>query len=157
MSSIIIEKTNIDHIDDIMDVERLSFKIPWSREAFVTEISVNRFSRYFSAVVEGRVVGYAGLWKVCDEGHITNIAVHPDFRGRGIGSLLMDMLIHTSAMDNIERMTLEVRKSNIAAQKLYYKYGFTACGERRHYYADNDEDAVIMWKDNVQEDQFQKK
>ena len=138
-----------EHMDDVMIVETLSFRIPWSREAFIEEITNNKFACYISALIDNKVVGYAGMWKVCDEGHITNIAVHPEYRGSGIGSLLMEKLIDIALKDGINSMTLEVRKSNLVAQALYSKYGFEIGGLRKRYYADNGEDALIMWKQGM--------
>lgn len=134
------------HLDGIMVIENLSFRIPWSRDAMLEEITGNKFAYYLCAAVEDRVVGYAGMWHVCDEGHITNIAVHPEFRGEGVGSALMEGLIGHAVETGIVAMTLEVRKSNIVAQALYRKFGFVDAGFRKAYYADNGEDALIMWK-----------
>ncbi len=149
MLNIEVTPTTVEHIDDIMEVEKLSFKIPWSRESFFDELTKNEFAIYFSAAVEDRVVGYAGMWKVFDEGHITNIAVHPQYRGNGIGSRLLENLIEKAKNTGIIRMTLEVRKGNLAARGLYKKYGFDAGGLRKAYYADNGEDAIIMWKNEL--------
>lgn len=149
MGKVEIVKTSIDHIDDIMVIENLSFTVPWSRQSLIDEITKNKFAIYLSACLNNVVVGYAGMWNVCGEGHITNIAVHPEFRGSGIGSLLMEGLINEARKEGISRLTLEVRKSNIIAQRLYEKYGFVTCGIRKSYYADNNEDALIMWKDSV--------
>lgn len=134
------------HIEDIIVVENLSFKIPWSKQSITDELIKNKFALYFSADYGGHIIGYAGMWHVCDEGHITNIAVHPEFRGVGVGSLLMETLIEKAVELDITSMTLEVRKSNTAAQALYRKYGFADGGFRKAYYADNNEDAIIMWK-----------
>ena len=144
-----IVSTVLEDVDDIMIVERLSFKIPWSRDSIVQEITNNSFARYFSAKVNGKVVGYAGMWCVCDEGHITNIAVHPEFRGNGIGTRLIESLIEAAKKEGVSSMTLEVRKSNLVAQRLYRKFGFEEGGIRKAYYADNGEDAIIMWKRNI--------
>lgn len=146
MNNIEIIKACEDHINDIMVIENLSFKIPWSRQAILEEITKNKFALYNCARTEMQVVGYAGMWHVCDEGHITNIAVHPEFRGNGIGSALMESLVEYAESAGISGMTLEVRKSNITAQALYRKYGFENGGTRKAYYADNNEDAIIMWK-----------
>lgn len=138
------------HIEEVMIVENLSFSIPWSKNAFMEEVTRNKFARYLTARIHGVIVGYAGMWQVFDEGHITNIAVHPEFRANGVGSALVKKLIENARKLGITRMTLEVRRSNLAAQKLYEKYGFEVCGVRKAYYADNNEDALIMWKENVQ-------
>jgi len=144
-----IVKTEICHINDIITIEKLSFTIPWTKNAFIQELKNNKFAVYLSAEVGNKVVGYAGMWKVFDEGHITNIAVHPEFRQIGIGSMLLEGLISISKREDIAKMTLEVRKSNTAAQSLYMKYGFKAAGTRKGYYADNGEDAVIMWNESL--------
>lgn len=138
-----------EYIDGVMIVENLSFSIPWSKSAFVEEVTKNKFARYLIARIKGVTVGYAGMWQVFDEGHITNIAVHPEFRANGVGSALLNRLIYDAKALGILRMTLEVRRGNIAAQKLYAKYGFQTVGARRAYYADNNEDALIMWKEDV--------
>lgn len=140
---------SMEDIDDVMVVENLSFPVPWSREAFIGEISGNAFAVYIAAKCEGKVVGYAGMWKIFDEGHITNIAVHPEYRRNGIGARLVEQLIASARERGIKRMTLEVRKSNIAARNLYEKFGFTAAGIRKEYYSDTREDAVIMWKEDI--------
>ena len=143
-----ISYMGIEDIDDVMVVEKLSFKIPWSRNALTEEVTNNKFAKYIVAKVNGRVVGYAGMWKVCDEGHITNIAVHPEYRRQGIGNKLVENLILIAEEEGISRMTLEVRRGNCAAQNMYKKHGFVEEGFRKAYYADNGEDAIIMWKEN---------
>lgn len=149
MQNIEVVKMSLEHIDPIMVVENLCFMIPWSKNAFMEEISNNKFARYITARFNGEIAGYAGLWKVFEEGHITNIAVHPEFRGNGIGSALLEELISLAKKEGILSLTLEVRKGNIVAQSLYNKYGFVVEGLRKAYYADNGEDAVIMWKNGI--------
>jgi [ribosomal protein S18]-alanine N-acetyltransferase len=149
MNNINVSKMSLEYIDDIMIVENMSFKIPWSKNAFTEEVSNNKFARYLAADLAGKVVGYAGFWKVMEEGHITNIAVHPEFRGNGIGSVLLKEMILLAQREGISSMTLEVRKSNLVAQALYGKFGFVNEGCRKAYYADNNEDAIIMWKHNM--------
>ena len=92
----------------------------------------------------GVPVAYAGMWLVLDEGHVTNIAVREDARGRGIGEMAARALMQLAADTGIRYMTLEVRRSNLAAQSLYRKLGFVEVGFRRRYYADNNEDALVM-------------
>lgn len=105
-------------------------------------------------VHRGRVVGYAGLWIILDEGHVTTIAVQPDLRGRGLGELLLVRLVHIAKEMGAERMTLEVRMSNESAQSLYRKYTFTPEGVRRRYYSDDNEDALIMWSKPLASPEF---
>ncbi|MCS3916687.1 ribosomal-protein-alanine N-acetyltransferase [Caldanaerobacter subterraneus subsp. tengcongensis MB4] len=143
---VIIRPMTEDDIDEVMEIEKLSFTTPWSREAFVGEVTKNSCARYIVAEVDKKVVGYAGFWVVLDEGHITNIAVHPEYRGKGIGSRLMEGLIDLAKKNGITSMTLEVRESNLVAQNLYKKFGFKVLGRREGYYQDNNEDAIVMWK-----------
>ncbi|QNU67650.1 ribosomal protein S18-alanine N-acetyltransferase [Ruminiclostridium herbifermentans] len=143
-----VVEMGLEHLDDVMIIESLSFKIPWSRSSFIEELVDNKLAFYFAAVSGGRVIGYGGVWKIFDEGHITNIAVHPEFRRCGAASAIMERILYMCNENEIKSLTLEVRKSNIAAQKLYEKYGFKAEGIRKRYYSDNNEDALIMWRHN---------
>jgi [ribosomal protein S18]-alanine N-acetyltransferase len=101
------------------------------------------------------IVGYAGIWVMTDEAHVTTIASHPDVRGQGIGELLLVALVHRSIEVGARWMTLEVRASNSVAQNLYRKYTFKEMGVRRRYYSDNGEDALVMWTDALDSDSFQ--
>ena len=141
-----LKKMDLNHIDDIMVIENLCFSIPWSRTAFVEEIQNNKFAIYYVVEIDGHAYGYAGMWNVSGEGHITNIAVHPEFQKNKIGSILLRKMIELCSEYNIEALTLEVRKSNQKAINLYEKFGFSIEGIRKKYYADNGEDALIMWK-----------
>lgn len=145
---IIIRKMELDDLDSIMEIEKQSFTTPWTRNAFEMEIRDNLLAHYIVAVIDGKIVGYGGIWFIIDEGHITNIAVSSDYRGIGVGNKLIFGLIDLCNENNINNMTLEVRKSNIIAQNLYKKYGFIDFGVRPGYYSDNNEDAIIMWKTN---------
>jgi ribosomal-protein-alanine N-acetyltransferase len=101
-----------------------------------------------------QMAGYAGLWLMVDEGHVTTIGVHPDHRGHGIGELLFLGLTDIAREMGAHRITLEVRVSNLSAQALYRKYGLEIAGVRRRYYSDNNEDAYIMWSEPVGSQQF---
>jgi ribosomal-protein-alanine N-acetyltransferase len=133
-------------LDRVMEIEARAFTTPWSRESFILEITKNQLARYLVAEMDNIVVGYGGIWLIIDEGHITNIASDLDYRRMGVGKSLVEGLIHVCSEKEISSMTLEVRKSNIAAQNLYKKYGFIEAGVRPKYYADDNEDAIIMWK-----------
>ena len=137
----------VDDIDNVVEVENNCFSIPWSKASFLREIENNEVALYLVAKIENKAVGYIGVWRIIDEGHITNVAVHSDYRGLGIGSMLVSELLSLCKKDGINSFTLEVRKSNEIAQKLYRKYGFEERGIRKKYYEDNKEDAVIMWLD----------
>lgn len=133
-------------IDEVLDIEKTSFATPWSKEAFTLEINKNMLAKYVVAEIQGKVVGYGGIWLIIDEGHVTNIAVHEKYRGLGVGNKIMEGLIDICRDRNIVAMTLEVRKTNEVAKSLYDKYGFKEYGIRPGYYSDNNEDAIIMWK-----------
>jgi ribosomal-protein-alanine N-acetyltransferase len=143
-----IKEMKQEHLDGVMVVENLSFKIPWSRNSFLEELTTNELAVYLVATSEDQVIGYGGLWRIFDEGHITNVAVHPEFRRCGVASKIMDKILNMCDENDIKGITLEVRKSNSAAQELYAKYGFKVEGARKGYYSDTGEDALIMWRRN---------
>lgn len=145
----ILRNISIDDIDLIEQIEKLSFSIPWSKESIRKEIEENELAIYLVLEVDGIVRGYAGMWRVIDEGHITNIAVHPDWRRKHIGSSLMVGLLSAAEDNGIKRLTLEVRESNIPAQRMYKRFGFKAEGMRKNYYEDTRENAIIMWADII--------
>ncbi|MFI8688513.1 ribosomal protein S18-alanine N-acetyltransferase [Rossellomorea sp. NPDC077527] len=135
----------VDDLDAVMEIENQSFSIPWSREAFLNEMEHNHLSTYLVAVEDEKLAGYCGVWLVVDEAHITNVAVLPDFRGRGLGESLMRKIMGIAIEFGARVMTLEVRVSNMPAQHLYRKLGFQDGGIRKRYYSDNQEDALVMW------------
>ncbi|MDI9485533.1 MAG: ribosomal protein S18-alanine N-acetyltransferase [Bacillota bacterium] len=137
----------VDDIPQVQLVERKSFTTPWSRNIFVSELTRNDNAIYIVAEVGERIVGYAGIWIILDEGHITNIAVEPNYRRRGIGQGLMDVLTAEAVKRGVVAMTLEVRVTNYGAQALYEKLGFVPNGIRKEYYQDDKEDALIMWRE----------
>lgn len=143
-NNLIIRTMTKDDIDDVYKVEEDCFVDPWSKEAIRQELK-NNLARYIVAEIDGKVVGYVGVWFVLDEGHITNVAVHSDYRGKKIGDKLIKELVELCKENNMSAITLEVRVSNIVAQNLYKKYGFKIGGIRKEYYSDNKEDAMIMW------------
>lgn len=138
-----------EDIPGVLEVEEKSFTSPWSREAFVFELFHNKVAYYLVAKAEDKVIGYGGMWLLLDEAHVTNIAVHPDWRRRGVGEKLLSRLMADAKERGAERMTLEVRKSNWSARRLYEKLGFVTLGCRRNYYTETHEDALIMWKYNL--------
>ena len=132
-------------LEVIQEIESASFSSPWSLESFKAELKDNEYARYLCLELNERVIGYMGLWFILDEGHITNIAITPNYRGQRWGEFLMRSVMEKMAEQGMERMTLEVRVSNSSAQSLYKRLGFTIAGVRKGYYADNQEDAIIMW------------
>lgn len=139
----------LSDIDAVLAVEQVSFITPWSRDAFVAEAGDNDLAVYLVIEADGQVIGYAGMWVILDEAHVTNVAVLPAFRGRRFGERMMRALIDKARSRGARRMTLEVRPSNAAALGLYGKLGFAPCGLRPRYYSDTHEDAVIMWLDEL--------
>ena len=135
------------HVAGVCEVENKSFAVPWTERMFHDELK-NPLARYVVLLDKqkpGSVIAYVGYWKIFDEGHITNVAVHPDWRGRKAATYLMQQMMQFAASEGLKDMTLEVRRSNLAAQGLYTKLGFKIEGERPNYYEDNGEDALIMW------------
>lgn len=141
-----IEPMCLDDLEGVLEIETLSFSTPWSRQSFLHEILENERAVYLVYKEFGKVLGYVGMWVVLDEGHITNLAVHPSYRQRGVGRGLIQRLEEVGRERGVRHLTLEVRKSNMPAQNLYREVGFTSVGVRRQYYLDNMEDAIIMWK-----------
>ncbi len=130
-------------MDEIMTIERNSFASPWSARFFLDEIRVS-CAKFVLAEVEGRVVGYVIYWQLPKEVDIHNLAVHPGYRRQGIGRSLLTSAIDNAKGQGSNRVTLEVRKSNQAAQQLYQSLGFAARGVRKGYYSDDGEDALVM-------------
>ncbi|OHW61590.1 protease synthase and sporulation negative regulatory protein PAI 1 [Andreesenia angusta] len=132
-------------LERVAEIEALSFSSPWSIEAFRKELRENSLAVYLVCEIDGELAGYMGMWKVVDEGHVTNVAVDPKFRGMGVGNELLSEMVIRARESNLVSMTLEVRVSNVQAIGLYKKHGFKDVGTRPKYY-DNGEDAIIMWK-----------
>lgn len=146
MADVIIRQATVEDVDDIYEIETLCFPDPWSRDALVYEFTENPRAFYIVAELDEKVVGYAGLWWIADEGHITNVAVKPGYRNRHIGEGIINVMIDFTSQEGIKHHTLEVRPSNTAAINLYQKFGFRTEGIRKEYYANNKEDALIMWR-----------
>lgn len=142
-----VDRMTLEDLEQVLTVERLSFPTPWSRRAFITELTENGYACYLVVRKGAQVLGYAGIWLILDEAHVTNVAVHPDQRGKGIGHLLMAEIVRRCEERGCSRITLEVRRSNQIAQHLYASFGFVSRGVRKGYYTDNHEDAFIMVRD----------
>jgi [ribosomal protein S18]-alanine N-acetyltransferase len=186
-STFYVDRMSVADIQEVIEIERQSFSLPWPPNAYKRELQDNRTAHYL--VVRRQEPGrpppapparqdehrglfgflkslgaspsppprqgpptlyaYAGLWLMVDEAHITTIAVRPEFRGKGLGELVLCGLVDTALEVSARIMTLEVRVSNTVAQNLYLKYGFKQSGLRRRYYSDNNEDALIMTAENI--------
>jgi ribosomal-protein-alanine N-acetyltransferase len=180
-----IEPMAIADLGDVLAIERVSFPSPWSARAYEYELRYNDMAHYFVARtlgprapdgdkrglldrfreilhpapvhVEPQIVGYIGYWLMAGEAHVSTIAVRPDRRGRAYGELLLAHTLDDAANRGAHVATLEVRVSNISAQRLYLKYGFDNVGLRKAYYSDNNEDAYIMTTPPLGSAQFQSK
>ena len=151
VAPVVIEDMTMEDVAAVQEVERASFPVPWPANAFRHELTQNRNARYIVARSGPRIVGYAGLWLMVDEAHVTTFAVHPEHRRLRIGERLLQRLFEIAVVMNAEWLTLEVRASNLPAQQLYEKYGFRRAGVRRRYYSDNNEDALIMWTERLKD------
>ncbi|HEY7791822.1 MAG TPA: ribosomal protein S18-alanine N-acetyltransferase [Vicinamibacterales bacterium] len=136
-------------LDGVLDVEEQSFTNPWTREMYLNELAHSRVARVYVLRAEGRVIGFCSVWLILDELHINNLAIHPDARGRGLGTLLLDRVLGAAAQDGARRATLEVRRSNDTARRLYRRMGFEMVGTRRNYYTSPVEDALILWREGL--------
>lgn len=141
-----ILKMTTEHIKDVHKIEEDCFSIPWSEKSFYEELTKNKMAIYIVAKENENIIGYGGMWHVINEGHITNVAVKKEYRGKGIGSKIIEALINIAKEKEMIGITLEVRTSNNIAQSIYKKNGFIMEGIRKEYYDDNKEDAIVMWK-----------
>ncbi|HEY8691706.1 MAG TPA: ribosomal protein S18-alanine N-acetyltransferase [Chloroflexota bacterium] len=186
-STFYVDRMSVADIQEVIEIERQSFSLPWPPNAYKRELQDNRTAHYIVVRRQepGRpppapapkqdehrgllgflkslssspslaprqgpptLYGYAGLWLMVDEAHITTIAVRPESRGKGLGELVLCGLVDTALEVSARIITLEVRVSNTVAQNLYLKYGFKQSGLRRRYYSDNNEDALIMTAENI--------
>ena len=150
-----IQPMQKNEVDEVLKIEEKAYgEHHWSKDSFYGELS-NNLAYYFSAYdSQGALVGYAGSWQIIDEAHITTIAVEPDMKRKKIGEALLNRILEECYKNMIKYVTLEVRKSNESAIALYEKYGFKSLGVRKGYYQNNNEDALIMWTENIFWDKF---
>jgi [ribosomal protein S18]-alanine N-acetyltransferase len=144
-----IEQMTLEDIPAVHAIERASFAVPWPDDAYRNELVTNRLASYVVARAGDEIVGFAGLWVMVDEAHITTFAVDPRWRRRGVGQWLLLRLLELANDRRAREATLEVRLSNMPARRLYEKYGFRPVGIRPRYYSDNGEDALIMTTDTL--------
>ena len=141
---LVIEPMRLADLAEVQAIERASFTSPWPPHAYRSELESNRLATYLVARVGETVVGFAGMWLMVDEAHITTFATHPAWRRRRIGERLLLSLLDLAVDRRAREATLEVRLSNLAARRLYEKYGFRPVGLRPNYYSDDREDALVM-------------
>lgn len=151
-----VEPMTVADLPRVREIEEVSFASPWPQEAYRTELEGNQSARYVVARDEtGAVVGFAGMWVIFDEAHITTLAVDPPRRREGIGQRLLLALVEQAVALGARWMTLEVRPSNTAALVLYRRFGFRDVALRKRYYSDNSEDALVMWTGNLRDPESQ--
>lgn len=179
----LVEKMTLTDVPEVAALEKMIFSLPWSAHAFDYELRYNPMAHFFvvrparmstahdeqkiapdnrqnnaaETVRRGKLLGYGGFWLILDEAHVCTLAVHPYWRGRGIGELLLAHLIDHAIALHAAVLTLEVRVSNLPAQRLYQKYGFAVTGLRKRYYSDNHEDALIMTTELIASPSFQRR
>ncbi len=146
MAQLIIRPAQERDVKQMAELEIMCFAEPWSEDSLMSEIRDNDRALYIIAEIDDNVVGYAGLWAILDEGHITNVAVNPLYRQKGIGKAIVATLLEVAEENGLTCFTLEVRESNLIAQNLYQQFGFKSAGVRKGYYLDNGENAIIMWR-----------
>ena len=154
-----IERVRTDpELDDVLQVEAVAFTNPWTRQMYMREMDNPRVSyihvlRLRGGVDDGVVAGFCSFWLVFDELHINNLAIRPEYRGHGMGTALLEHAMGTAARLGARRATLEVRRSNDAARRIYERLGFEIAGVRRNYYTNPAEDALILWRRALPEPQ----
>lgn len=145
MAELVIRKMELADVEQVTEVEQATFSSPWPADVFQQEVVDNQHAYYFVLELEKKIIGYAGTWIVVDDAQITNIAVDPIYRGNKFGEKLFRFTLQQVMMHGAVRLSLEVRVSNVPAQKLYRKFGLVPGGVRKNYYTDNQEDALVMW------------
>jgi [ribosomal protein S18]-alanine N-acetyltransferase len=142
--------TLLTDLDRILEIEQASFVNPWTREMYLAELDNHGVSFcYLVRDSSQQVIGFCSFWRVLDELHINNLAVVPSRRGVGAGTALLREVLRESARMGAERATLEVRRSNEAARRLYERLGFSVAGVRRSYYTNPVEDALVLWREDI--------
>ena len=142
--NLLIRKMTLEDIPAIVQLDQVSFSLPWPERSFRFEVTDNPASRCWVAEIDRRIAGMVVAWLFVNEVHIATIATHPDFRRMGIGSRLLSHTLLQALEEGARSSFLEVRESNLAAQELYRRFGYEEAGRRRRYYRDNDEDAILM-------------
>lgn len=145
-----------DDLDSVLEIDRLSFRLPWPVSAYRHDLTNNSnailwVAEDLSKEDDSKVVGMVDVWLILEEAHIATLAVHPDYRGNGIAAGLLRKVLLEAFKLGARRAMLEVRESNLAARSLYEEFGFAVVSRRRRYYRDNNEDALLMNLDDLQD------
>ena len=148
---LVIEPMLLGDLPEVQAIESASFTAPWPPHAYRSELEGNRMAHYLVARIDEEVAAYGGMWLMVDEAHITTFAVHPAWRRQRIGERLLLAFLDLAVERGAREATLEVRLSNLPARRLYEKYGFRPVGLRPRYYSDDNEDALIMTTEALDE------
>jgi [ribosomal protein S18]-alanine N-acetyltransferase len=148
-SAVLIRPMTVSDIEQVHIIDQLSFSLPWPASAFSYELNENPLSMLYVAEItppeeERRIIGMIVVWPIIDEAHIATLAVHPDYRNQGIGQIILATALREAIYKGCRVATLEVRATNLVAQRLYRRFHFEVVGSRQRYYRDNNEDALIM-------------
>jgi len=149
MNSTNVRRMTLEDVPAIVELDKLSFSLPWPEKSFRFELTDNPASRCWVIEADGRIVGMIVVWLLVDEAHIATIATHPDRRRQGIARKLLSYALRYLSKEGAVSSFLEVRESNLAAQEMYRKFGYEAVGRRKRYYKDTDEDAILMSLNNL--------
>jgi [ribosomal protein S18]-alanine N-acetyltransferase len=150
MGSWTIDPLTHADIDDVLALEEAAFTNPWTRAMYLAELENRDVSYcYLARDAQGHAVGFCSFWRVLDELHINNLAVLPEHRRTGVGSLLLTFVLNKGVELGATRATLEVRRSNEAARLLYQRFGFAVAGVRAGYYSKPVEDALVLWREQL--------
>ena len=145
MTEMHIREMKESDIKAVMKIDQEAFTSAWSEEVFIHEVNVNDYAHYFIVETKEKIIGYVGLWIVHEDAQITNVALLKKYRGYKIGEKLFGYALQYAQNQGAERLSLEVRVSNEIAQNMYDKFGLVPGGIRKKYYADDNEDALVMW------------
>lgn len=139
-----VRRMTLGDLPAVLELDRLSFSLPWPERSFRFELTDNPASRCWVIEVDGKLAGMIVAWLIMDEAHIATLATHPDFRRQGIARHLLAHTLQQLALEGAQSSALEVRESNLAAQEMYRGFGYEESGRRPRYYKDNYEDAILM-------------
>jgi [ribosomal protein S18]-alanine N-acetyltransferase len=150
----VIRNMTIDDIPVVVELDKMSFSLPWPERSFRFELTDNPASRCWVAEVDGTIVGMIVVWLLMGEAHVATLATHPNHRRQGIAKKLLAHALQYLSNEGAQSSFLEVRAGNVAAQEMYRKFGYKESGRRQHYYKDNDEDAILMRLDSLKVELF---
>ena len=143
-----IRNMTLDDIESVFEIEKSIFSIPWSKKSFESTIS-SKDTIYIVATIDEKIVGYLGIYILCDQSDISNVCVHKYYRRMHIAEAMLSYIFDRAKSNNVKEITLEVRESNVAAISLYEKMGFKEIGIRKNYYQKPLENGLLMWKQNL--------